>query len=190
LGGPVEFGKKLFAEARRRNWLRLLYTQVLGDGASWIWNLADEHFGGSRETVDWYHAKQHLHAACEALCPKDTPEAQRWINKHAELLFQGHALQIADTLQDAAKQKPGADAEAGYFANNHRRMNYMELREEGWLIGSGVVESAGKQFKERFAGSGMRWSRDGAERLLPIRSAVLDNQSDRLWSSVYNSPQN
>jgi hypothetical protein len=51
-------------------------------------------------------------------------------------------------------------------------MNHLELREEGWRVpfgrGSGMVESAAKQFKARFGGPGMRWSRKGAENLLPL----------------------
>lgn len=190
LGGPQPFGQKLFAEARRRNWLHVGQTQVLGDGAPWIWNLVTEYFAGSQQTVDWYHAKQHLFAAGYALYAEGTPAAQRWINTHSELLYQGHADQIAQTLQAAAEQQPGADAEAGYFATNHRRMNYMELREQGWVIGSGMIESGAKQFKARFAGPGMRWSREGTERLLPIRAAILGKQFDRLWNLAYNSPPN
>ena len=68
--------------------------------------------------------------------------------------------------------------QAGYFENNQHRMNYLELREEGWLIGSGMVESGAKQFKDRFTGPGMRWSRPGAERLLPIRAAVMSRTFD------------
>ena len=30
-------------------------------------------------------------------------------------------------------------------------MQYMDLRSEGWVIGSGMVESGGKRFKDRFA---------------------------------------
>jgi hypothetical protein len=190
LGGPQPFGEKLFGEARRRNWLHVAQRQVLGDGAPWIWNLAGEYFAGSQQTVDWYHAKQHLFAACYAFHSEGTPAAQRWMNRHSELLYQGHAEQIAQTLHAAAEQQPGADAEAGYFETNHRRMNYMELREQGWVIGSGMIESGGKQFKARFAGPGMRWSRKGAEQLLPIRAAILGNQFDHLWNSIYYSPQN
>lgn len=29
-------------------------------------------------------------------------------------------------------------------------MNYLEMREEEWPIGSGMVESGGKQYKARF----------------------------------------
>ena len=48
-------------------------------------------------------------------------------------------------------------------------MNYMELREDQWLIGSGSVESEAKQFKHRLTGTGMRLSREGIENLIPIR---------------------
>ena len=34
-------------------------------------------------------------------------------------------------------------------------------------------ESEAKQFKVRFSGPGMRWSRPGLERLLPIRSGLM-----------------
>jgi transposase len=33
---------------------------VLGDGAAWIWNLADDLFPAARQIVDLFHAKQHL----------------------------------------------------------------------------------------------------------------------------------
>lgn len=74
--------------------------------------------------------------------------------------------------------------EAGYFENNKRRMHYLELREEGYPIGSGMIESGIKQFKARFTGPGMRWSREGIERLIPIRAAILSQQFDTIWSSA------
>ncbi len=33
---------------------------VLGDGAVWIWGLADEHFPGAVQIVDFWHAQQHV----------------------------------------------------------------------------------------------------------------------------------
>ena len=137
-----------------------------------------------------YHAKEHLFAACHILHAPSSPAAARWMNQHTELLFQGHADQIAHRLRDTKQDYPGAADQAGYFDTNHRRMQYKKLREQGWMIGSGMIESGGKQFKARFAGPGMRWSRSGAERLLPIRAAILGKQFDRLWQSIYNSPLN
>ncbi|MGC8946029.1 MAG: hypothetical protein ACP5N6_07715, partial [Anaerolineae bacterium] len=163
-------------------------------GAAWIWNLVEEHFYDSYPLVDWYHAAEHLAAAANALWGEGTAEAQRWLKSQETVLYQGHALRIARQLEEAAQRQPERAErlleEARYFRNNHRRMNYMEMREEGWVIGSGVVESGVKQFRARFAGPGMRWSRLGAERLLPIRAAVMSGRFDQWWPQVYAAPKN
>jgi hypothetical protein len=36
------------------------------------------------------------------------------------------------------------------------RMSYLEMRSDGWVIGSGMVENDGKRFKDCFAKAGMR----------------------------------
>ena len=69
-------------------------------------------------------------------------------------------------------------------------MQYLELREDGFPIGSGMVESGCKQTRARFAGAGMRWSRPGAENLIPIRTALLSDRFDEMWGAVYKLPPN
>lgn len=193
LGGPEEFGQKLWAEAKRRQWTKAADTQVVGDGAVWIWNLALEHFYDSRQIVDWYHGKQHLAHAAELLHGEGTPAMQHWLSEYETILFQGNADQIAKTICQQAQPKSAGQEEllreAGYFENNQRRMNYLEMRSDGWLIGSGTVESAAKQYKARMAGPGMHWSRAGAEKLLPVRSAILSHRFDEIWRSAHNSPK-
>jgi hypothetical protein len=44
LGGPEEFGRKLWTEAKRRHWSLASDTQVVADGAPWTWNLVQDHF--------------------------------------------------------------------------------------------------------------------------------------------------
>ncbi len=193
LGGPERLGEMAWGEAARRGWERAPDTQVLGDGAVWIWNQAALHFGDSRQLVDWYHAKAHLNEAARQLKGDDTPASRRWLNQQETLLYQGHAAAIASELLAAAQSPtPHAQtlaAEATYFQRNHLRMNYLEMREEEWPIGSGMIESGAKQFKARFCASGMRWSRSGAENLLPIRSAVLSLRFDQLFDAAQNLPQ-
>lgn len=192
LGGPEILGELVWTEARRRKWEEAQDTVVIGDGAPWIWNQAGLHFGSSQQLVDWYHAKQHLVVAAQALKGDSDPAYQRWVNSRETALYQGHAARIADELRAAASDQteraPDLLREAGYFRQNQRRMNYLEMREEEWPIGSGMVESAAKQYKARFCGPGMRWSRKGAENLLPVRTAILSQRYDQLWDRVYNSP--
>jgi hypothetical protein len=194
LGGPEVFGQMVWAEAARRDWEQAADTQVVADGAPWIWNLALDYFYDSRQVVDWYHGTEHLAEAARLLKGEGTLAMKRWLNARKTMLFEGHAARIALELEAAAQHQPAIakalKKEAGYFRNNQRRMQYQEMREDEWAIGSGMVESAAKQFKARFSGSGMRWSRSGAEHLIPVRAAIMSGRFDELWRQVYNSPPN
>src|SRR3989304_2315729 len=157
----------MWTESKRRRWHQAVDTQVVGDGAAWIWNLVGDYFYDAYQVVDWFHATEHLALAAHLAFGESNQEALRWL-----------------------KQQETPLQQAGYFANNQHRMHYLEMRSDGWLIGSGMVESGGKRFKDRFTGSGMRWSRAGAERLLPVGAALLSRPYDERWRAAHNSPPN
>jgi hypothetical protein len=194
LGGPVPFGEHLYAEACRRGWERAKETVILADGAAWIWNQASTHFYDSRQVVDWYHATEHLGHAATLLYESDMARARPWLERWKTALYQGHADRVAEELMRQATARPKIatelEKEAAYFRHNQHRMYYMQMREDGWPIGSGTVESGCKQYKQRLTGPGMRWSRAGAERILPIRTAIMSGHFDQLWTHAYNSPPN
>jgi hypothetical protein len=194
LGGPEAFGRKVWAEAVRREFPEAGDSQVLGDGAVWIWNLSGEHFSGSRQLVDWYHAKTHLYTAANQVYGEGSTKAQRWVKAMETPLYQGHAARIAEELKGLAqthrRMGKALRQEAGYFQNNQRRMQYQETREDGFPIGSGMAESGIKQFRARFAGPGMRWNRESVDRVLPIRAAIMSKRFDEVWKSVYSLPPN
>jgi hypothetical protein len=192
LGGPEAFGWKLWTEAKRRGWHDARDTQVVADAAAWIWNLVSDYLYDAHQLVDWFHATQHLGLAANLAFGEGSTQGLRWFKHHETLLFQGHADQIAQAIAELAEKQLAQSEElrqhAGYFEKHQHRMNYLEMRSEGWVIGSGMVESGDKRFKDRFAKAGMRWSRIGAERLLPIRTALLSGRFDERWRSAYNSP--
>lgn len=194
LGAPDELGQRLWAQAQQRGWEQAAATQVLGDGAAWIWQLSELYFAPSQQTVDWYHATEHLHTAAHFYEPSNERTATRWYNAAETLLFQGQVETIVEQLTQRSAllpaQAPALLAQATYFDNQKRRMQYLELREDGYLLGSGMMESGAKQFKARFTGPGMRWSRDGISHLIPIRAAVLSHTFDHLWRSVYSFSKN
>lgn len=192
LGGPENFGRQIWAEARQRSWMDAEDSLAIGDGAAWIWNLVGEHFYSSHQLVDWFHATQHLAEAARSLYGEETSQYRRWYRRWETKLYQGHVRTLIQTLQHQAIRQPKKSEailqQTRYFQNNIKRMNYLEMRMEGYPIGSGMVESAAKQYKERFSGAGMRWSRQGADRLIPIRSAILSKRFDKMWELAYNSP--
>jgi hypothetical protein len=179
LGDVGRFATVLWAIAVDHELPRAARSSVTADGAEWIWNLTADLFPDSTQIVDWYHATQHLAQAAHALFPEDETQADKWYRSMQTPLFRGEIWRITRPLINTNL----AD-HAHYFEHHQRRMVYQEFREEGWLIGSGPVESEVKQFKTRLTGPGMRWSRPHAERMLIIRAAVLSDNFDTLWAAA------
>lgn len=172
----------------RAMWIRALHhgvpyagrSAVIADGASWIWRVAADLFPVSTQIVDWYHAKDHLAQAAQAAHPDDPDAARRWLNQQAVLLYQGEIWKLM-----LAFRRAGLDeTHARYFHTHQRRMQYQTFRADGFLIGSGSVESGIKQYKARLTGAGMRWSRAGVERMVLMRSAILSGTFDNLWAAA------
>jgi len=176
LGGVEAFSKALWKAALEADIPCADQSSVTADGAAWIWNVATDLFPDSAQIVDWYHAVQHLSAAGQALHPDDEQQGRQWFHKQKQPLFQGEIHLITAPL-DAA----GLTDHSRYFHTHKRRMQYHQFQDEGFPIGSGSVESSIKQFKARLTGPGIRWSRAGAEQMLLIRAAVLDDSFDNLW---------
>lgn len=78
------FAARVTREATRRAFDRVARRAVLGDGATWIWNLTDEHVPDAVQIVDRFHAKQHLSetppsppSACTRRTTTRRPESSR-----------------------------------------------------------------------------------------------------------------
>jgi hypothetical protein len=54
-----EFGNRIYAETISRGIERAKKVCVIGDGAPWIWNIADLQFYGAIQIIDIYHAREH-----------------------------------------------------------------------------------------------------------------------------------
>jgi hypothetical protein len=89
LGGPERLGEWVWTEAESRGWNQSRDSQVIGDGAVWIWNLASQHFYDSTQVVDWYHATDHLANAAQLLYPHDPVRAKRWFEQKQSFCFKG-----------------------------------------------------------------------------------------------------
>src|SRR5207302_5796042 len=61
-----------------------------------------------------------------------------------------------------------------YFTTNAQRMRYPLFRAQGMHLGSGIAEAACKTIvSTRAKRCGMRWTPEGLDALLPLRTAVL-----------------
>ena len=174
IGDVHSFDPALWALAVKRDVPYAGQLVVVCDGAPWIWRLVADLFPVCHQILDYYHARQHLAKMAQERHPDDNEQAQIWFKDMSDALFNGEIFKIIADLQ-------AHHLKTSYFVNHQRRMQYQQFRAEGFPIGSGGVESAIKQFKHRLTGAGMRWSRQGAERMITIRSTLLAGHLSTLW---------
>ena len=160
---------------------------VIGDGAAWIWNLADEHFPKSVEIVDVMHATAHLYDIAKCVFGEEARETvTAWVEETAPLLYAGDTAGVVERLRglEAAEGPWQADIhrEIGYFQKHSARMQYETFLKKGYHIGSGVIESACKHVVgERCKQAGMRWTQEGINAVLFWRCLLKNNAWDIYW---------
>lgn len=183
-----QFGLRLYTEAWRRGWSRAAKKVVLGDGAVWIWNVADQHFPGAIPIVDLYHARQHLWELSTKLFPTADKARKRWIARCLDRLEKGKIESLVKILRDL--RPPSAELaktvanEADYFARNAERMRYPSFRAQGLFVGSGVVEAGCKEvIGSRLKRSGMFWTVRGANSIIALRCCRLSGRFENYWES-------
>lgn len=160
---------------------------VLGDGAAWIWSLAEEHFPGAVQIVDWYHASERVWELGRALHGEGTPATETWVARQLARLLAGEAARLATewaALPLRGEAVAIRDAQVTYFTNQASRMAYARYRTDGWDIGSGMIESGCKTvIGQREKGAGMRWSDAGAQAVANVRLLLFNQEWDDYWAA-------
>ena len=186
-GDPVEFGRRLHWEALRGGLGRARAKLVVGDGAPWIWNVAQDRWKGATEMLDFYHAAQHLWNLGQALHGGQEAATAQWVEPLRHQLRHGGEKRVLARI--ATLKLPAGEAgkvvlrEQNYFASHAGRMNYQSIHRRGWPIGSGAVESACRQRQCRFKRPGQFWTPEGMRNLAALTEARHNQHWDQLWPS-------
>ena len=180
------FGARIYAEAVRRGLFEAQRVVVLSDGAEWIKNIAQTHFGHATHIIDLYHAREHLVDLCKLLFDRDLKRFNRYKDRWWDLLDDGN---IEELLEQARAflpkdQRAGKDArrEIGYFEKNKGRMRYAQFKAQGMFVGSGVIEAGCKAvIGQRLKQSGMEWTVRGANAIIALRCATVSGRTEDYW---------
>jgi hypothetical protein len=189
--GLEPFREQLYAEALLRGLTKAETVLVLGDGAAWIWNIAEDRFKDALHRVDLYHVRQHLWAVAHDLHGQGTEEAREWVQPYLQWLKRRNngALDVVNSLQDllenrldlTSDQRENLEREIGYFNDHKDRMDYKQAKRNNQPRGSGAIESTCSQYQGRFKLRGQFWSLDGDEAFLAL--ATL-HRNER-WSTLF-----
>jgi len=189
VGGIEEaapFGKRIYAEAARRGLIYAKRVVVLGDGAPWIWGIADMHFPGAIQIVDLYHALERLAEVGKSVYGTETSKWKEWAELRREALKRGDVESVVRSLKrlppHRLDQMKSVRNAIDYFQTNRERMRYGKFRETGLFIGSGVVEAGCKNvIGKRLKQSGMWWTVRGANAILWLRCCLLSGRWEEHW---------
>ena len=93
------FGTRIYAEAIRRGVSRAAKVIILGDGAHWIWGIAEEHFYGAIQIVDLYHAQEHLAVIAKLVYGTSAIKSKEWMEARREQLDAGDVEAVIASMR-------------------------------------------------------------------------------------------
>jgi hypothetical protein len=176
------FAQRVWREATRRRFCQAPRRIVLGDGAVWIWNIADDQFPDATQIVDRFHAKQHLSDLGKALYGPTAPRAAQWAERRKEELDTGKFRALLTAIRRQVCHSEDARRCLHYFQTNRHRMRYPQFHARGLCTSTGVVEAGCKvAIGTRLKRAGMHWTVHGSNAIIALRCAKLSGRFQDFW---------
>ena len=183
-------------EALARDPHRQRPLAILVDGEHALAREATRRFSTWLEVfliLDLIHVLGYLWPVAAAFCGEgdaNKEARQAFVYERLLKILNGRAGHVAGGLQSAmtkrrltGKARKTVASCVTYFRNHLHMMRYDDYLHWGLPIATGVVESAcGSVVQHRMEGQGKRWTRDGAEAILRLRSL---RSSDGDWSGYF-----
>ncbi len=176
------------AEARARGSQEAREIVVLTDGGEWLWNRLPAAFSGQKVTqiLDWCHPSERLGHIAKMVWGEENAEGHQWAEQQRGFLYEGKTREVIEAVEQLKPRSEEAKTyvrqSLGYLKEHESRMNYGELRQQGYCIGSGVIESACKHIVgARLKQAGMKWSRDHVPKILALRVCWASGWWGRFW---------
>jgi hypothetical protein len=183
------FGERCGVEAARLGLTDPGRLSVLGDGAEWLWNVAERQFPGAEQVLDIYHGAEHIAAAARQVFGDGGETARGQAERGRQRLLEDGYWGVLEWAAEVGRglSAGGDGASLGgllnYFAGHSRRLNYALRLRRGQAIGSGLIEGSIKQLlNRRLKQTGARWK---TQRVGPFVElcALADNPAE--WQDFW-----
>lgn len=197
----AQFGQTITLEAQRRGIDEAAAVVSPNDGADWIQGNLDLIAPRAVRVLDFPHAVEHLAAVATLVYGEGATEALSWLAAQRKALHDegpdGLLLALtacqargpcAAALTDAAGRTPQERLrrEVAYFASRTSQLAYPVFQQQGYPIGSGMVESGHKVLiGARCKGAGQHWASHHLNPLLVLRCASCNDRWQPVWAALW-----
>ena len=180
-GSIEEYKKHLFALALRNGYGIFEKTILLSDGAGWIRTYHRDYMPNSLHILDFYHVAKNIWDFCNYEFRLNSNLAKEKANRFIYLLKESQYEVLLKELEIYKDKKYPENTTVNlytYIKNHLDSIDYKFYREQGFLIGSGAIESANYfVVQARLKGPGMFWTIDNAQYIASLRAKICSN----LW---------
>jgi hypothetical protein len=167
----------------------------LSDGERVLRKLRRRYLPEAIDILDLWHVMEYLWKGAHVFHPEGSAQAEDWVTQRLQMLLEGKVGYLIGGLkQMVTKQglkgprKKMLNRLITYFSRNLTRMRYDQYLAAGYPIGSGVAEGACRHLvKDRLERTGMRWTVEGAQAILDLRSTYLNGDWSAYWSYYTNA---
>jgi hypothetical protein len=149
----------------------------LTDGGNGLEEFVRRNFSRDPELIlDFWHAADHLTELAKLLHANDEETRQALVTSWCHTMKHEGGERIVEVLRVHPLPRKKAVLEkhaevVNYLENNVHRMDYPRYLANGWMIGSGAVESACKTVVgQRLKQAGMRWREYGTDSMCQLRA--------------------
>lgn len=182
-----EFGPRCAAEAKRLG-VSAKELSMLGDGAEWIWNQAEQQFPGAAQVLDVYHGSEELAKLGRAAL--GGAGLAEWLEEARRKMvadgYPGVCEVLAELTLDEEKCKRMGETTTevlNYFSGQKDRLGYAVRLRRGQSIGSGLVEGTIKQrVNIRMKRTGARWLPEHVGPFVELHAMADSTEWAEFWA--------
>lgn len=132
--------------------------------------------------LDIIHVSEYIWDCANAVLGEQSKVRTPWVRDALRDILEGRTDKFIKDLKlvidkgnlSASKVK-SITKSVKYFTNHKHKMDYPKYLEKGYPVSSALVESNCRHFvKDRMEQSGMRWSSEGAQKMLDVRAVKMN----------------
>lgn len=183
LGSASEFKYYFLDLALRYGVYERNEVVLISDGALWIQSMASELFPDAVHIIDLFHLKENVGEYAKYIIGENSDQYHPWTNRICNSLEEGNWKDVLKELKQYENRHlpQGVPNLYSYIENHRECLDYPSYKKKGYFVGSGAVESANRYvMQNRMKLPGMRWTKDGAQRMLALKAKYESG----LWSDV------